>query len=159
MIVLSATTDAIEAVLGGTVTTNQMQCVSVWRDVTTTDYTPGRTVINTNNTSAVDVVTGPAGSTQRVIDLINIYNNDTVPQRLTISFDANGTEYILWKGSLASGESVQYVDGTGWTKFSSGGVMQIASGGPVNIQSQLTAGAGTWTKPTTFTPTVVRVIA
>ena len=40
MIVLTATTDNVQAVLGGSVTTNQMRCVASWRDITTTAYTP-----------------------------------------------------------------------------------------------------------------------
>ncbi len=122
MIVLTATTDNLQAVLAGSVTTNQPQCVTSWRDITTTDFTPGRTVINTNNTTDVNIVAAPAASTQRVVDLINIYNKDTVAATVTVKFDANGTEYILWKGSLAAGESVQYVEGKGWQRLGASGI-------------------------------------
>lgn len=122
MIVLTATTDNIQAVLAGSATTNQPQCVTSWRDITTTDFTPGRTVINTNNTTDVNIVAAPAASTQRVVDLINIYNKDTVAATVTVKFDANGTEYILWKGTLAAGESVQYVEGHGWQVLSASGI-------------------------------------
>lgn len=114
MIILTSTTDNLQAVLGGAVTTNQMRCVTSWRDVTTTAYTPGRTVANTNNTTDVNIVPAPAASTQRVVDFINVYNADTVSQVLTIKLDDNGTEYILWSGTLRSGEVLTYVDGGGW---------------------------------------------
>jgi len=117
MLILTEVTDKIQVVLGGAITTNQMQCKTSWRDITTTVYTPGRTVINTNNTTDVDIVGSPGASTQRVVDLINIYNNDTVSQTLTVKFDANGTEYILWKGVLTSGDLLFYQDGMGWNVY------------------------------------------
>lgn len=130
MIVLTATTDNIQAVLAGSATTNQPQCVTSWRDITTTAFTPGRTVINTNNTTDVNIVAAPAASTQRVVDLINIYNKDTVAATVTVKFDANGTEYILWKGTLAAGESVQYVEGKGWQRLSASGTAQTEMANP-----------------------------
>jgi hypothetical protein len=114
MLILTATTDKIQAVLGGSVTTNQLQCVSSWRDITTTTYTPGRTLINTNNTTDVDIVGAPGSSTQRVVDHINIYNNDTVAAVVTVKYDANSTEYILWKGTLGPTQKVTYSEGAGW---------------------------------------------
>jgi hypothetical protein len=114
MIILDATTDTIKAVLGGTVTTNQLQCVAAWRDITTSAYTPGKTVINTNNTTDVTVVGSPAASTQRVVDYLSIHNKDTVSQTVTIKFDANGTQYILWKGTIAADKKIEYQDGIGF---------------------------------------------
>lgn len=115
MIVLTETTDTLQVVLGGSVTTNQLRCTSSWRDVTTTAYTPGRTVTNTNNTSDVNLVDSPASSTQRVVDLVNIYNDDTVSAVVTVKFDANGTEYVLWKGTLIAGQTLTYCEGAGWS--------------------------------------------
>jgi hypothetical protein len=114
MLILTATTDNIQIVLSGAVTTNQLQCKTSWRDITTTLYTPGRTVINTNNTTDVNIVGSPAASTQRVVDFISVYNNDTAPAEVTIKFDAAGTEYILWKGVVGSGGSITYTDATGF---------------------------------------------
>jgi len=127
MIVLDATTDTVQAVLGGTVTTNQMRCVAAWRDITTTAYTPGKTLTNTNNTTDVNVVGSPGASTQRVVDYLSIYNSDTVSQTLTVKFDANGTEYVLWSGSLATGERLEYVDGAGFRVFAAHGLEKVQS--------------------------------
>ena len=106
MIILTATTDSITVNLDGTVTTNQLPCIASWRDITTTAYTPGRTVLNTNNASKVTVVGSPASSTQRVIDFINIQNADTVTRIVTVAYDLNGTFYTLYNVTLAAGESV-----------------------------------------------------
>lgn len=114
MIILTNTTDKIDVVLAGVITTNQLRCMTSWRDITTTAYTPGRTVINTNSTTDVDISGSPAASTQRVIDFISIHNTDTVSATVTIKFDANGTEYILFKATIASGERIEYSDGNGF---------------------------------------------
>lgn len=129
MLILTETSDIIEVVLGGAVTTNQLQCATAWRDITTTAYTPGRTVINTNNTTDVTVVGSPASSTQRVVDHINIYNNDTVSATVTVKFSASGTEYILWKGTLTAGQTLFYAEGVGWSV--SGGAL----GYSINVQA------------------------
>lgn len=114
MIVLTESTDTLQVVLGGSITTNQLRCVSSWRDITTTAYTPGRTVTNTNNTTDVNLVGSPAASTQRVVDFISIYNADTVAQTITVKFDANGTEYVIWSGELLPGATLTYGDGSGF---------------------------------------------
>lgn len=114
MIILSATTDNLQVVLGAAVTTNQLQCVSSWRDITTTAYTPGRTVTVTNDTTDVNLVPAPADSTQRVVDHISIYNSDTDVRQVTVKFDANGTEYILHTENIAPGQFISYHEGVGW---------------------------------------------
>ena len=115
MIILSATTDKLEINLGGAVTTNELRSLVSWRDVTTTTYTPGRTVALSSGASDVDISGSPASSTQRVVDLINVYNADTVVQTVTITYDANGTEYVLWTGVVPVGETLSYVEGVGWS--------------------------------------------
>jgi len=124
MIILSQETDRIQAVLGGSVTANQLQCAAFWRDVTTTAYTPGRTIINTNNTTDVDIVGSPASSTQMIIDFLSVYNRDTINATVTVKLDANGTEYILWKGILATGEMLQYNDKNGFTTTTIAGAIK-----------------------------------
>lgn len=124
MIILSETTDNLQVVLGGSVTTNQLQCFSSWRDRTSTTFVAGRTVTNTNNTTDVNIVPAPSSSTQRVVDFISIYNNDTVNQTVTIKLDANGTEYILFKVTLATTERLEYAEGRGWQVFASTGAIK-----------------------------------
>lgn len=120
MLILTETTDNIQVVLSGAVTTNQLECFSSWRDITTTTYLPGRTVVNTNSVTDVNVVPSPGASTQRVVDYLSVYNDDTVPATVIIKFDANGTEYILWKGTLLSGQSISYQDGSNWSLSANG---------------------------------------
>ena len=137
MIVLSQTNDKIQVILGGAVATNQAQCVACWRDITATPtYVAGRSVANTNNTSDVDLVASPAASTQRVVDYLSIYNNDTASIVLTVKFDAAGTDYILWKGTLLTGERAEYENGKGWTVVTSSGLIKMQQG---NVGSALSS--------------------
>lgn len=127
MIVLSATTDKIQVILAGAITTNQLQCVASWRDITATPtYVAGRSVSLTNSTTDVDFIAAPAASTQRVIDFVSIYNNDTASATVTLKFDANGTDYILWKGTLRTLERLEYENGKGFTVVTSSGLTRLA---------------------------------
>lgn len=117
MIILSNTTDNLQVVLSASVSSNQLQCVTSWRDITSTTYVAGRTVTNTNNTTDVNIVPSPSASTQRVVDFISVYNKDTADAVVTIKLDDNGTEYIIWKDVLSSGDAVRYIEGSGFNVY------------------------------------------
>jgi len=127
MLILTETTDNLQVVLDGNVTANQLQCFASYRDITTTAYTPGRIGVNTNNTTDVNLVPAPASSTQRVIDFISVFNADTVSATVTIKLDANGTESIIWKGILQTGEKLQYTDDRGFSVLDTNGLTKTAS--------------------------------
>jgi hypothetical protein len=140
MIVLSTTNDNLLAVLGGTVTTNQLQCFTSWRDRTSTTYAADRTVVNTNNTTDVIIAAAPAASTQRIVDFISVFNTDTVNAEVTIKFNLSGTDYILFKTTLASGEKLEYQEGHGFKVIAnSGAVKQSINQGNNTIGSDMTA--------------------
>lgn len=122
MIVLSQTTDKIQVVLASAVAANQAQCVACWRDITATpSYTPGRSLANSNNMTDVDLVAPPGASTQRTVDYLSVFNADTSPITVIVKFDANGTDYVLWKGTINSGERIEYENAKGWTVATSTG--------------------------------------
>lgn len=127
MIILVKSTDSLQVNLAGDIATNQLQCISFWRDTTVTDYTPGRTLANTNNATNVDISESPSESHQIIIDYVSIYNNDTINHILTVKFSDSGTEYILWKGILAPGEKLEYSDKLGFQVFSNVGAAKISS--------------------------------
>ncbi len=111
MLILTNTTDNIQLVLWSSVTTNQLDIVSCWRDVdmpTDTVFTPWRTVSASNNTTDVNIVTAPASWYQRIVDTISVYNKDTTTKTVTIKFDANWTEYIIAKVDLYTLERLEY---------------------------------------------------
>jgi hypothetical protein len=140
MIILSETTDNLQIVLGSSVTTNQLQCFTSWRDRTATTFVAGRTVTNTNNTTDVNLAAAPAASTQRVIDFISVYNNDTTNKTVTIKLDANSTEYKLFVTTIASGETIQYNEGSGFVVIATtGAIKQSINQGANASTSGLTA--------------------
>jgi len=140
MIILSETTDNLQIVLGGAITTNQLQCFTSWRDRTSTTFVAGRTVTNTNSTTDVTLAAAPAASTQRIVDFISVFNNDTVNATVTIKLDANGTEYKLFVTTLATGEKIEYQEGQGFKVFAnSGAVKQSINQGNNTIGTALTA--------------------
>lgn len=124
MLILSNTTDTIQIVLGGSVTTNQLRCYASFRDITTTAFTPGRKVVNTADTTDVNLVDSPASSTNRVIDYISIFNSDTAAQTVTVKYDANGTEYSLFVCVLGVGERIEYQEGQGFSVFANSGAVK-----------------------------------
>lgn len=127
MIILSATTDKLQATLAGDVTANQLQCMSSWRDRTSTTFVAGRTLVNTNGANDVDLVGSPDASTQRIVDFISIYNKDTVNATVTVKLDADGTEYILAMVTIATGERLEYSDKDGFQTKDSNGRIKTAT--------------------------------
>ena len=104
MISLTSTTDKIQVILDSSVTTNQLNCLAIYRDTTTTGITPSRNVTLTNDTTSVDLVNSPSSSTQRLVEYISIYNSDTNGASITIRFSDNGTYYTLYKSILSVGD-------------------------------------------------------
>lgn len=140
MIILSETTDNLQVVLGSSVTTNQLQCMTSWRDRTATTFVAGRTVVSTNNTTDVNLAASPGSSTQRIIDFISIFNNDTTNKVVTIKLDANGTDYTLFQTTLATGEKIEYQEGQGFKVIAnSGAVKQSINQGSNASTTGLTA--------------------
>ena len=126
MIILTTTTDTLQAVLAGNVTTTQLQSIASYRDITTTSYIPGRHLTTTNNTSDSNIVTSPAASTQRVVDYVSIYNSDTANATITIKYDDNGSEYILFKTTLGVTERLEYTNEKGWQVYTSTGAIKTS---------------------------------
>ncbi len=111
-------THKLQIVLGGAVSTNELQCVASWRDITIgPTYTPGSSTVLTNGATPVDWVTSPAASTQRVLANLAVYNNDTDPQTVTIMVDVSGTDYILVVRTLPAGSTLEYSQDSGWGVF------------------------------------------
>jgi hypothetical protein len=142
MLILSATTDAIEVSTLEAHATNALQCVASWRDITSTTYTPGRSIVDTTGVTALDLVTGPDASTQRVIDTIQVENNDTKVHLVKVVYDANGTEYPLYRGLVGPDETLHYDDREGWHLTGRFGVEKSVLAG---VPEVMVGGTGEWT--------------
>jgi hypothetical protein len=113
MIILTGN-NKLQVKLSGAVSANQLECFASYRDTTSNSITPGRSVTLTNNTTAVDLVSAPASSTQRIIDYLSIYNADIATVTVTVQLDVNGTSYILSNFTLYTGEKIEYQKGIGF---------------------------------------------
>jgi hypothetical protein len=138
---LSNTTEKFQVVLGATVTTNQLEWHCSYQDITSAGMTLPQSSSQglTNNTTDVDLVAAPAASTTRQVIIINIYNDDTVSQTVTVKKDVGGTDYILWKGILLAGNTLFWSRENGWSVIS--GTSQS------NYTFDVFTSNGTWTKP------------
>jgi len=111
-------------VLGGSVTSNQLQCFATWKDFTSSSCVEGRNLPLTNNTTDVDLVPSPLTDHALEVDFISIYNSDTVNATVTVKFDANGTERILHNAILGTGEMLQYTNKSGWSTVTIAGAIK-----------------------------------
>lgn len=115
---LTTTNDKIQIVLGGSVTTNQLQCLTTYKVYTTTTTTDGKRATNTNNTTDVDLAGAPSSGETYDIQNINVYNADTVSQTVTIKLDVSGTETILYKGVVGVNDVISWTAEGGWRNTS-----------------------------------------
>lgn len=115
---LTTTNDKIQIVLGGSVTTNQLQCLCTYKVYTTTTTTDGKVAVNTNNTTDVNLAGAPSSGETYDIQNINVYNADTVAQTVTIKLDVSGTETILYKGVVGVNDVISWTAEGGWRNTS-----------------------------------------
>lgn len=121
MIVLSATNKKLQVVLAGAIATSQLDCYAAWRDFDSTTYVAGDFGVATNSTTDVDLVAAPAASRYIVVDYLSVYNSDTAAATVSVKYDVAGAEKILWKGLLAVGYKLEYVEGTGFRVLDTNG--------------------------------------
>lgn len=117
---LVSTSHKLELVLSGAITTNQLHFYVSYSDHTTSSFTPGATSGTSNNTTPVDLVSAPAAATQRQINYISIYNNDTTSATVTVRNDDGTNERILIKITLQTNETLEYHYENGWMVINNG---------------------------------------
>jgi len=122
MIYLTNSTDLLQIVLAGVVTTNELDWVATYHkhvagvEPVKEDYTDAG---NSNGTTDVTVVPGPVENTHihTEVSELHVHNTDTVSATVTVKMDRNSTEYILHKATLAAGAHLQYVKGVGFSEI------------------------------------------
>jgi hypothetical protein len=151
-VILDATTKKLEILLGGAVTANQLPFQCEWVDVTASASTPGTNGGLTNGATPVDLVGVPGASTQRIVNGINIYNADTVPQTVTIRYNDNATLRTLKTVTLAVGDTLTWSLADLWEVVdSSGNKKNNVNTGNWLKTTVLTAGTSFTTQPATHT--------
>lgn len=138
---ISGASEKIQVVLGGAITTNQLHGTVSYQDITSTGMTLPQSSynVNTNSTTDVDLVAAAGSSTTRQVVLLTIYNADTVSATVTIKKDVSGTEYIIKKQTLQSGQTLIFTREAGF---------QVTGGSEgQTVAFQYFTSSGTYTKP------------
>lgn len=137
LLVLDATTKTIEAVLGEAATTQPVYTVH-YADSTATDVTEGSLDGALNSTTDVTVVSAPGASTRRIVKEISIYNGDNIAHTVTLQYDNNGTERIIWAGTLEVGATFILSKETSYaTRTTGAGYTVLTDGATVDIDHSL----------------------
>ena len=120
--ILTSTTQTLEIDLLAAVTTNQLQVTVDYVDFTSTTTTPGVQASASNSTTAVTILSAPASSTQRKVNLVTVCNRDTAPAQVSVSINDNSTLYpVVQNLVLAVGSTLQFTDTRGWFEIDAAG--------------------------------------
>lgn len=135
MIILDTTTKSLEVKLGGAVTTNQLPWIASYAELNTTTFAVtamASTDGQSNNTTAVTVVSAPSSGRARKIALFSIHNQDTVSATVTLQVNNNSTLRVLCDAVVPSEATLQYVDGEGFRVVNTAGELMVTttSGAP-----------------------------
>lgn len=127
MIILNATTKSLEVKLAEAAATTELPVVSGYVDVSTADFTMTGAIeadaITTGGT-AITIIAAPAAATSRQVKYLSLYNIDTAAVIVTVQVNNNGTLRIVWRGTLAVGDNLFYLDGIGWKVLDSTGALK-----------------------------------
>ena len=104
LVTLKDTTESLNIVLAGAVTTNQLEFTVNYADKTASALTPGSNADDTNDTSEVVACSAPGASTVRLVDSVHVYNADTVGATVRlIHKDSDGTDRTFRSQEVAAG--------------------------------------------------------
>lgn len=117
---LDSTSKSLQIVLNSAVTTNQLPWVASWADISGSTITPGSSDNVTNGTTAVTLVAAPGSGVQRQVKTVNVYNADTAPIGVTVSYNDGSNMRTLLAVSMSPGETLQY-DGSAWSVINANG--------------------------------------
>lgn len=132
MIILDTTSKSLEVVLGGNVTTNQLPFSVSYVDTAATpplSESDGQT----NNTTAVTMVSAPGSSTaRRIIKTLSIQNKDTASATVTVRLNNSSTLRNIVVVTLAAGSTLMLTDADGWKVMDTNGNILVPTGGSSN---------------------------
>lgn len=133
MILLTSTSQILEVV---TSAAGSVDYTASYVDHTTSAGTPGSGQGNIATATTTTVVTAPAASTQRQIKHLSVHNSHgSVAQVVTVQKDVSSTNVLLFRTTLAAGESLNYSEAAGWQVHDANGRLRtrpsVASPAPL----------------------------
>lgn len=114
MLIQTATTDKLQLVTSAAVTVD-VHASGVDHTLSSDNYLAWRQNTAITTATTTDVVAAPAaGDTRNVKALIIRNKHASTATDVTVVYDANGTDYELFKVTLNAGETLEYVEGVGF---------------------------------------------
>ena len=166
MIRLDNTLRKLQIVLAGAVATSQLSILVSYSDKAAASYNGATTPSVSNSIVLVDICAAPAAATIRDIDFIGVQNVDTASATATVFYNDNGVSYTLAKATLAVGDRLTYVHGSGWQVLDGTGALKtvVAQTGDTKTVTALADAIATLSAAQmrgglfTITPTVGRAL-
>jgi hypothetical protein len=127
VILLTSTSDALQAVTGSTQTIH-VQASYVDLTTATSAITPKRTNTIITTATTTSIVGAPASGDVRTVKFVSIQNTGASAETVTVQH-TDGTNVVkLQSLSLSPGYTLVYNEGSGWTLYDSTGNIQTAIG-------------------------------
>lgn len=113
--ILDTTSKTIELILGSAKTTNDCEYTADYVDTASgTTFVPIGNLGLTNGTSAVTAISAPAGSVQRHVKALTVYNADTVNSVVTVRMYDGTNRRVIMKVTLTPGQTLCFTPEAGW---------------------------------------------
>jgi hypothetical protein len=127
----TTTSDTLEIILGGAVTTNQLPWTVAYGQVYNDNSTSAPLEADglTNNTTAVTLVPAPSTNLVNELKHLNVPNVDTAAATVTIRFNNGSSTRNLITVTLQVGDQLCYTSSQGWYVLDSNGNMKVTSSG------------------------------
>lgn len=123
--VLDSTTESINIVLSGAVSSNQLQFYASYNTITSTSITPTKNQGTTNSAVPVSLVPPPSSGQQNQLRSCSVYNADVSPATVVITYSGSSGSAVVFSAAIDVDETIQYSFDNGWQVFNSSGQLKM----------------------------------
>lgn len=128
MITLSGTSDVVRLSLLAATTTNPLEVIFAYVDMTTTTFVPTGGGASVSTIGVTTIISAPVASTQRQVKYLSVFNADTVNTTITVQHFNGVTARTLFKVTLSTLESLVYCNDQLWSVYTATGRIKMTAG-------------------------------